>query len=586
MVSLGAIRSIFAEIAFVNKATKPIADLNKQIEATKKNIEKNTKAIRESLLAAGATLTGIGVAGGFFFKGATKDLADYMDGMTTFRKSVEEMGLNVDTMLAKIQEMSGGTVASVDAIRASNVAMLMGIDPGKLPRMMEIARAAARATGNDVTFMFDSISKGTVRESKLILDNLGIEYDMEEAYKRFAKQLKKNVSALTDEERAMATQQLVMEKGQEIIDKVDLSQESLNEEMARNEVQWRELKMEIARGALPIIKELISKLKWLLDYFRGLPEPIKNVIGTVGILVTVTAAILGPLALMTAAILFLIPQIGTAALVFSGLTAAEAAMVLPTIGLTGAFGTLAGAIWAALVPILPFIVAGAALILIIQDLWVGLHGGRSVVKDFIGWLNNLYEKLGPLRYVLLPITAPIEGIKAVVWAFQHWREIPGIVSDAFGGLWDYLTSLPARLFEAGAGLFKAFIEGLKSVPIIGPIVGTLDIIRSYLPFSDAKIGPLADLTLSGQRFMETFAKGAQLALPAISSPVAGIGSMISGTMGAAGSMPAPISISVTITGNTISGDEASLKTMATMTANEVEKTVMRMLNLQAKRAGI
>ncbi len=35
----------------------------------------------------------------------------------------------------------------------------------------------------------------------------------------------------------------------------------------------------------------------------------------------------------------------------------------------------------------------------------------------------------------------------------------------------------------------------------------LSFVRKLLPFSDAKEGPLSDLTLSGQRFSETFAKG-------------------------------------------------------------------------------
>ncbi|MEA3458765.1 MAG: hypothetical protein U9R21_08835, partial [Candidatus Thermoplasmatota archaeon] len=42
---------------------------------------------------------------------------------------------------------------------------------------------------------------------------------------------------------------------------------------------------------------------------------------------------------------------------------------------------------------------------------------------------------------------------------------------------------------------------------VDAVKGALGTVRSYLPFSDAKVGPLSDLTASGAALMTTFEKG-------------------------------------------------------------------------------
>lgn len=62
--------------------------------------------------------------------------------------------------------------------------------------------------------------------------------------------------------------------------------------------------------------------------------------------------------------------------------------------------------------------------------------------------------------------------------------------------------------------------------------------------------------------------------------------MFTGGMSAAPAATAPISVSMSISDVHLSGDKGSLKSLAMMTASEVEKTMMKILNQQAARAGI
>ena len=74
------------------------------------------------------------------------------------------------------------------------------------------------------------------------------------------------------------------------------------------------------------------------------------------------------------------------------------------------------------------------------------------------------------------------------------------VLEFFGGL---------SLFESGARLLSTFVDGIKSMAssVVESEEGVFTKVREYLPFSDAHVGPLSQLTLSGARMMSTLAEG-------------------------------------------------------------------------------
>ena len=79
---------------------------------------------------------------------------------------------------------------------------------------MEISRASARAFGESVGFMFDSIVKGIGRQSKLILDNLGIIVSAEDAYRKYAASIGKSKDQLTEMEKKQAFLNATLEAGE------------------------------------------------------------------------------------------------------------------------------------------------------------------------------------------------------------------------------------------------------------------------------------------------------------------------------------------------------------------------------------
>jgi hypothetical protein len=425
MVGFGAIRNIFVQVDLADRATRGLDIIDK---AGSRVVEKFRNIERASLVIGGA-LTAVGAAGAFFFKGATKEAADFADVSASFRKIVGE---NADMLLREMDRAAAGTVDSLDLITNANKAMLLGIDAEKLPRMMEIARAAARTTGQSVDFMFESIALGMGRQSRLILDNLGIIVDAEKAYEEYAKTLGKTANQLTEMERKLAFQNAVMKAGQSIIDKTDFSQRSLNEDMQRAAVAFRNFKREIGAGVTPAVSAFANVLGKLTGILEALPSPVKKFIGTGGLLITLFAGVTGAVLLFTTSLIFMsktIIEAGGITTLYSGVLGVLKTSLLAVAGAARAFAI---STLAAMAPIAPFIIGLGALALIFQDLWTGMRGGESTILSFIGWLDKTYNITVTLRNAFDAIKSTVLGfIDALRRAYDLLSPIFKLMSFAF-----------------------------------------------------------------------------------------------------------------------------------------------------------
>lgn len=82
--------------------------------------------------------------------------------------------LNSPGLLSNLQKATRGTVADIDLMAAAVKANNFKISLEALPKYFEFAQTRARATGESVDYLVESIVTGIGRKSALILDNLGI----------------------------------------------------------------------------------------------------------------------------------------------------------------------------------------------------------------------------------------------------------------------------------------------------------------------------------------------------------------------------------------------------------------------------
>ena len=141
----------------------------------------------------------------------------------------------------------------------------------------------------------------------------------------------------------------------------------------------------------------------------------------------------------------------------------------------------------------------AVIIRGVTDLAIAL----AWVLKFIG----VPEALALVWDALLVVKNGIEALIAGVW----WviDAIWALDAAATDGTRALIGMFDIDLFAQGQAMLQSFIDGFMSKvgELQGAITGALSDLRDLLPFSDAKEGPLADLTASGQAIVDTLAAG-------------------------------------------------------------------------------
>lgn len=91
-------------------------------------------------------------------------------------------------VLDMFKKFSGGMISNTEAMKSySLAAQLVSVDfADTLPDAMGYMTKVAAATGQDIGYLMDSYVRGVGRLSPMILDNLGIQVDLTQAYEDFA----------------------------------------------------------------------------------------------------------------------------------------------------------------------------------------------------------------------------------------------------------------------------------------------------------------------------------------------------------------------------------------------------------------
>jgi|TARA_R100000081_G_C4813311_1_gene172848 hypothetical protein len=136
---------------------------------------------------------------------------------------VESMGRAFNTLigstegsrasLEKLKNATNDTMSEFDLFQQANNAMVLGVSKNsdEMAEMFDIAQRLGRALGRDTASSVESLVTGIGRQSRLMLDNIGIIVKADEAYESYAKQLGINVEQLTDAEKKQAFLQATME---------------------------------------------------------------------------------------------------------------------------------------------------------------------------------------------------------------------------------------------------------------------------------------------------------------------------------------------------------------------------------------
>ena len=204
--------------------------------------------------------------------------------------------------------------------------------------------------------------------------------------------------------------------------------------------------------------------------------------------------------------------------------------------------------WATFGKVLGMIVSGPLWLLVtVFSLAVEvLAAVIGVVSKVLGWLKPFAPVLlgigAAIGIVMLAVStglAPLLAIvaavlavgavlyflgKAIAWVFGKFMELVSWAWDAMSGVREAVSSAidvisNFDLMAAGQALIETFISGIKAkaAALVETVSGVLGKVRAFIPFSDAKVGPLSNLTASGRAFPATLAQGITAGAPALYS---------------------------------------------------------------------
>lgn len=177
-----------------------------------------------------------------------------------FERLAHSVGQSKDEMLSALREASQGAITNLDLMKTANEAMLLtgGVLGKDLPQYLKIAGAAAKASGADMQFLFDSLVRGVARGSPMIIDNALLTLDSAAAFQVYADKIGKSVEELSKHDKQMATHEAILRQGQAMMEKLGDSTASLG-------MQWQQLKTRVQNISDELSAKMAPALSVVMD---------------------------------------------------------------------------------------------------------------------------------------------------------------------------------------------------------------------------------------------------------------------------------------------------------------------------------
>jgi len=196
----------------------------------------------------------------------------FRDVRDSFRNLASSQGQDAEKMLTNLRKLSAGTVDDLELMKQANNALLLGLPVDKFGQMVKIARGAAKATGQSMKFLLNSITTGIGRQSKLMLDNLGIIISAEKAYENFASQQKISVDSMTDAQKKTAFLNEALRKGNDNLRKQGGITTTAADKWTSFGVTIANVKSRISVLLIPAFREVIRTTEPMLKKFDELSK--------------------------------------------------------------------------------------------------------------------------------------------------------------------------------------------------------------------------------------------------------------------------------------------------------------------------
>jgi hypothetical protein len=208
-----------------------------------------------------------------------------MSRMVTAFSKVESMERAFNTLtgatedstqaIIKLREATNNTMSEFDLFQQANNAMILGVsrNSDEMAEMFDIAQRLGRALGRDTASSVESLVTGIGRQSRLMLDNIGIIVKSEEAYEAYAEKIGLSASSLDDAQKKQAFLEATMISARQKIK--DLGEETLTAQDTFDQLgtSMNRLGTAISKRFAPLFASLAEDIGKVADNMSEFLDP-------------------------------------------------------------------------------------------------------------------------------------------------------------------------------------------------------------------------------------------------------------------------------------------------------------------------
>ena len=200
-------------------------------------------------------------------------------GMETAFNTLTGATENSSIAIEKLKTATDGTMSGFDLFQQANNAMILGVskNSSEMAEMFDIAQRLGEALGVDTKRAVESLITGIGRQSRLMLDNIGIIVKADEAYEDYAKGLGIMADDLTDAQKKQAFLNATMESARKKVSQLGAEQETPIKALNRLSAEFDNLKVSIGEAAGETFLPLIQVFTEFLRILQDLTPQIKTI---------------------------------------------------------------------------------------------------------------------------------------------------------------------------------------------------------------------------------------------------------------------------------------------------------------------
>lgn len=179
---------------------------------------------------AGAAATIFAITQAFSALNRAAQAEQTVQGVNALATAIGESGPEI---ISGLQEITKGQLSVAEAAKAANLALSSGFNADQISELADIATKASRALGVPLQQAFERLTRGVVKLEPELLDELGIFTRIEPAAERYASQLGKTASQLSNFEKRQAFANAVAEEGAEKFKAIDTETTTTAEQLEK-----------------------------------------------------------------------------------------------------------------------------------------------------------------------------------------------------------------------------------------------------------------------------------------------------------------------------------------------------------------